>query len=259
MSGFTVQSSIAQEMAIGYEGMIADSGLVDIVSGVNVATQKDSIAVTAANATTYTVTINGTTFSYLSDADATTAEIVAGLVTAINAGSEPVTASGTDTPLILTADPVVPNPAYTLSVGANLAVTNVVPAGGSLIYFGKYTCIDENSTFDHAARLPTASSDVTLYRAKGITVADNYAKVSHGGAFKAQTMFPCMRKGRILVRVEEAVNKGDQAYVRYAAGGLGLGSFRKSAGSSEAAALASSVYLTTVGIQGLAVLEVNLP
>lgn len=58
---------------------------------------------TVANSASYTVTLNGTLFSFVSDTDATDAEIVTGLIAAINAGSEPVTASGTTT-LILTAD-----------------------------------------------------------------------------------------------------------------------------------------------------------
>ena len=43
------------------------------------------------NTTKYTVTINGTEFSFTSDATATNLEIVAGLELAVNAGSEPVT------------------------------------------------------------------------------------------------------------------------------------------------------------------------
>ncbi len=56
-----------------------------------------------ANSATYSVTLNGTLFSFISDVDATAGEIVTGLTSAINAGAEPVTASGTTT-LILTAD-----------------------------------------------------------------------------------------------------------------------------------------------------------
>ena len=56
-----------------------------------------------ANSATYTVTLNGTVYSFISDASATAAEIVTGLSAAINGGSDPVTASGTTT-LILTAD-----------------------------------------------------------------------------------------------------------------------------------------------------------
>lgn len=59
---------------------------------------------TAANSTDYTITINGTAFTVTSDSDATDAEIATALRAAINAGSEPVTASGTGADVILTAD-----------------------------------------------------------------------------------------------------------------------------------------------------------
>lgn len=59
---------------------------------------------TVANSATYTVTVNGTAYTYISDSSATAAEIVTGLTTAINADvALPVTASGSTT-LILTAD-----------------------------------------------------------------------------------------------------------------------------------------------------------
>ncbi len=58
---------------------------------------------TAENSATYSVTLNGTLFSFISDVSATATEIVTGLIAAINAGAEPVTASGTTT-LVLTAD-----------------------------------------------------------------------------------------------------------------------------------------------------------
>lgn len=45
------------------------------------------------DSTLYTVTINGTAFTFTSDATATNLEIAAGLVSAINLGSEPVTAT----------------------------------------------------------------------------------------------------------------------------------------------------------------------
>lgn len=84
--------------------------------------QVSTVTITSAvNAFTYTVTINGNAFNYLSDADATLAEIQAGLVSAINAGSEPVTAAPSGGNLVtLTAD-VAGNP-FSVSVGTNLSV-----------------------------------------------------------------------------------------------------------------------------------------
>lgn len=72
-----------------------------------------------ANGVVYSVTINGTLFSYTSDASALDTEIVAGLVSAVNGGSEPVTASGSTT-LILTAD--VGGVPFSLKFSSNFGV-----------------------------------------------------------------------------------------------------------------------------------------
>lgn len=83
-----------------------------------------------ANSATYSVTINGTLFSYISDASATAAEIVTGLTSVINADvALPVTASGTST-LILTAD--VGGVAFSAK-----ATTNLTP-----VYAGTETLTD---------------------------------------------------------------------------------------------------------------------
>ncbi len=58
----------------------------------------------AQNSTAYTVDVNGTEFTYSSDASATVAEITAGLVVLVTAGSEPVTAVDNGTDLELTGD-----------------------------------------------------------------------------------------------------------------------------------------------------------
>ena len=85
--------------------------------------QVDEVTVaTVANSTDYTVTINGTAFTYTSSTNATSGEIVSGLISAINGGSEPVTASGTTT-LILTAD--VAGTAFSDSVSTNLSVSTI--------------------------------------------------------------------------------------------------------------------------------------
>jgi hypothetical protein len=81
-----------------------------------------TIAITQKNNTTYTVTINGVPYSYLSDSSATQTEISTGLKAAINADSGcPATASGT-TSVILTGK--VLGASWTYSVGANLVATD---------------------------------------------------------------------------------------------------------------------------------------
>lgn len=83
----------------------------------------------AVNATIYTITINGIDFSYTSDADATIAEIVAGLVLEINVtetnGTVPVTAVNVaNTSITLTAD--VAGTAFIASINGNMAIDTTV-------------------------------------------------------------------------------------------------------------------------------------
>ena len=70
-----------------------------------------------ADSTTYSVTLNGVLFSFISGVSATATTIVTGLTSAINGGTEPVTASGTTT-LILTAD--VGGTAFSVKASTNL-------------------------------------------------------------------------------------------------------------------------------------------
>lgn len=75
--------------------------------------------------TVYTVTINGTAFTFNSGGTPTAITIAAGLVAAINGGSEPVTATDNgDGTFDLAAD--VANVAYTLVVDANMSLDTLV-------------------------------------------------------------------------------------------------------------------------------------
>lgn len=79
---------------------------------------------TVANNTVYTVTINGTAYTYTSDADATAAEIVGGLDTAIGspAGITATVMSGT-----LEVQVTVPGTAWSLTTSTNLTQVNSTP------------------------------------------------------------------------------------------------------------------------------------
>jgi hypothetical protein len=92
--------------------------------------QVDTITPVVQDEATYSVKINATTFSFVSDASATAQEIVAGLLALVNAGTEPVTASGTAT-LILTAD--VAGVPFTTVVSSNLTVVHTTPNQSSNI------------------------------------------------------------------------------------------------------------------------------
>ena len=93
-------------------------------SPTNVAQVSDVVIATVANNSLYRVIINGVSFDYTSDADATAAEIRDGLIAAVNAGTEPVTASASGADVRLTADNA--GESFSLSVGDNkLTITPV--------------------------------------------------------------------------------------------------------------------------------------
>ena len=272
----SIQSSFSFAPAIGVEGQIARTGEHEIDGGVAASRKLVSVAITAANTTHYIVTINGTAFDYLSDGSATTAEITAGLVALINAGSEPVHASGTDTPLVIesTKDSEF-NADFSDTSAANRRVTGdfstayngnmvetVLVAQGQEIPCGVAVCMDERSSDNQAVRLPRQASDLTSFRFAGVVLND-VAKVAYAvngkQTFHRNTMLPLLRDGYVYVKVESNVSKGDQAYARFASGSGGsqLGAFRNDADSASAAALARCFFETTATAGNLAVLRVQ--
>lgn len=250
------QLSFDQDPARGVAGMIADNGPNDVLSGMASSRKLVSVVVVAANDAVYTVTINGTDFVYTADGSALSAEIVLGLKALINAGSEPVLASGTDTPLVIesTIDGSSGDFTYADTASAGSLTETVLVAQGQEIPFGKFVCQDERSTEERAIRLPRLSTDITGGLHLGFTL-DDRAREDNSATFRANTMIPVLIEGRMYVEVEQAVVKGDPVYVRYAAGGSGLGSAGNTAGSSERALLARAVYRTGAASGGLAMVE----
>lgn len=79
---------------------------------------------TVANSTAYTVTVNGTSYSFTSDASATAAEIVTGLVTAIGTPAGITVTGGASS---LTVEPTTPGTAWSITTSSNVAQVNSVP------------------------------------------------------------------------------------------------------------------------------------
>lgn len=249
-NAFSAQSSISNSIGRAYAGMIADSSPWHVGHGVNTSVQTATVTPTAANAATYTLTITsgGTTvaYTYTSDADATVAEITAGLTAAVNAGSQPVTAVDGTTKLTLTADYPTNEYGFT-AIGSSSAGTNVVAntvAQNAPLKDGFYCLFDSATSSDPMAiKLPTAAADVTSVNlCAGVVLADPYTRVRLSNASLAPSMISFMRKGHVVVQCEEAVTANSNVFVRYAAGGLGQGAFGASVGSTERAQLNGAVY-----------------
>lgn len=125
-------------------------------------------------------------------------------------------------------------------------------------------------TRDLQCKLPASAADVA--RARGIspyraTQMPSWPPGVSSSHYQAGQTVEAVARGRVWVKVEEAVAPDDPVYVRFAVhGGLDqLGAFRKSAdlsggaGTETAAQLATAKYLTTAAINGLALVDLNLP
>ena len=133
---------------------------------------------TAANSTLYRVTINGTNYDYTSDADATVAEITAGLTSAINGGVEPVAATDNGTDLDIAGDDETANPGtpglFTVTVTGPLAWANndagnevAIRVTGSTEFTLNVQAFQRNTDTDYAATDPArnAYAQLTTLRA----------------------------------------------------------------------------------------------
>lgn len=81
-------------------------------------------------------------------------------------------------------------------------------------------------------------------------------------ALEQNEMGSIMRRGRIWVRVEEAVTAHtSDVYVRHTAGGGGseIGAFRTDADTASAQQVTNATWLTSTSGAGIAMLEINLP
>lgn len=105
--------------------------------------QVNTITPVVVNAFNYTVTINGSVHAYLSDGDATAAEIVAGLLAAINGGPQAaaVTASGVAT-LIITSD--VAGQGFSIAVSVNLSNVATTANVGPNTELARLRAIDDD-------------------------------------------------------------------------------------------------------------------
>lgn len=259
-----IQLTFEDNPAIGFAGMIADAGPVRVASGLSATRKLVNAVPSAVNTTVYTfdvTKVGGTIvhYSYTSDGSATVAEITAGLVALINAGTSGVIA--VDNVTGFTVESTIDGPpgdfAYASS-GAGTLTLSVLQVHDQTVPFGVMVCRDDTHPNKQAVRLPRASADVTSGRGLGIVLAD-FARVANGQAFVANTMIPVLEQGKVFVTVEEAVLKGDDVFVRFASGSGGsqLGAFRKSADSASAVALPRATFETDAAIGGLAVVKLN--
>lgn len=267
-----VQTSIAAAPAIGKSGMLADSGYHDVLSGIMGSRKLYSVVVTAANSAVYTITINSIPYVYTADGSATTAEIVAGLVALINAGTEPVHAVGTDTPFTIESTLDGAEGDFTYSDGTSgggTIVETLLVAQSQAARVGTYVVQDERRTLgpvDYAVRSPRLAADITGGLGLGLIIEEfalEQLPVS-AAAFgttlvnAGNTVVNVLHEGRAYVAVENAVTKGGAVYARFAtgAGGSVLGALRGGTDDSATAAIIPRAkFLTSALAGGIAIVE----
>lgn len=87
----------------------------------------DGSIATVANSTTYTVTINGTAFAYVSDSSATAIEIAAGLKTAFDAAPVSGITFTDNLDGTFEVDVVTPGTAWSITASTNISLVNKTP------------------------------------------------------------------------------------------------------------------------------------
>lgn len=263
-----MQTVVRDEQIVGLNGQLTGVGPVQIGSYVNNSKQLELVTVALAeNATTYTVTINGTAFDFLSDGSATKAEISAGLHAAIAAGSEPVTSVDLTETLSVQAN--VAGTAFTIAVsddgaGTDLTVANQIP-NQEAIGFGKFVVKDVEAGADQKAHLPYAAAHITGNRALGFAKHDHANEqanpASDNVGYATQSSLPVLKQGQIYIEMEDAFTPASDVYIRYVVGAAGtvLGATRTDADTSKAALLPASRIRNSGSAGDLAIIDINLP
>lgn len=119
---------------------------------------------------------------------------------------------------------------------------------------GKFVVHDGTSE-DKAIKLPSAAAEITGNAAQGIATLDTSREP---GGYVAEDVVPTLRKGRVAVKVEDAVTMGAPVFVRYAAGGDGPGSFRSDDPGTAAAQLPGAEFVSSASAAELAIVEFTL-
>lgn len=276
-----MQTSFSNVPNVAIAGMPVDAGLRDVISRINAAQQLFSVVVTTEeNDADFIVTIDGTAYTFTSDADATKAEIAAGLKALIDAGDADVTAT-----LFTTSEADDSFYIENNSFDNELVVSVTNPSTGVLtlaelvdhedaIQFGAVVVESEQPAADNltykrdCCRLPRLASDFSDRKVLGVALADVSREVrtsSPYGGYSAGEAVGILRKGRIWMAVEDvgSVVTGGLVYVRHIASGVEmLGAIRAADDGADTEVMDRDQAIFTGqkdSTNGLAVVEWNLP
>lgn len=253
-----------------YPGAKADAGPEDILTGIPAQAPASLVTITVANSTAYQFTFvtgaGNTTASFTSDASATKAEVVAGLLAAVNAlpGAD-YRATNYAGDLVLMAKPGVQFPRAVTSTGAG---TMTIAAKDVTIPFGVFVALDPNRFSSADPQMMPISLPVgATTKILGLAMHTQYfesqyypqANVSVP-SYPAGQAVNVARTGRYWVLPEVAVTAGDPVFARHTTNGgfTQLGAVRNDADTANAIAI-SGRFLSSAAAGAFAVVEINLP
>jgi hypothetical protein len=245
-TAITGQTNFSRYMPTGLPGMLSGFGSCTILPHINSVATFDTVTITPPatvdNSKEYKVTINGTTVSFITDANATTAELGSGLYAAIqqdpvvyglvdvalNTGTSVITltARTVDLPLLVTT-----NSADTTN---DIAIAKTVStSSNAIIPFGRFVGRKSTYTRDPLEGVSQATLiDATSgYEVLGVTLSSQYTqKVGRFSAAKDGYAFDTVMnvlknigtyKGVWVETVDADLAIGDTPYIAVAAGNEG--------------------------------------
>ena len=223
-----MQVTYDQKPAAALAGMIVDVGSEMLPGATRSAhgpavKMFDLAVATVQNSTLYRVTVSHvskvpstygntltTNIDFTSDGSATKAEILAGVLAQIALTVAPVVGALPDAalgPVLLSAKTAAQD--FSVAVSANLTAT----ANAGLIPFGRAVVMNGNES---RCRLPEVAADIgnlTLGVARHSLAFENNA--NNALEYPINSQISILRKGRVWVKVLEAVLAGDDAFVCY--------------------------------------------
>lgn len=262
------QTSYASDLSRAYAGLVADGGLKEIKSGIHAGLQVSVITFAGAtDATTYTVTINGTAYdTAYADASPTAEELQDAvdttLAAAVTAGDISGTIQVTSTTLyiigVADADMAI-QLSDNNSASADWSVADRIGFEGDMP-FGVFVCMDDSNGAGYA-RLPYLSADIGL-PTLGVVAQVTAQEPNGGNGYSFENVLPICSKGRVWCLAEETLSAGDDVYVRFipnGAGKLQLGAIRNDSDSSTCAQLTNAFVrdYKLVGSDKLALIQFN--
>jgi len=259
-----MQTSVSLEPTIAFPGMDGSGGVSDNISRVVSTLQLETITIAGNTNGTFSITIDGVEEASYEATSVSAAVISAALLLDMQNSTNSFNAeASTSTVFLIESTDQYDTDGFVCAVNSTGTSSDITTATtqaqGQTLQAGLGVCTDNRASVSGLqCRLPRLSADITA-RFLGITRADTAREASSAAIYGQHAPVSIKHRGRIWVRVEDAVTEMGAVYCRYtdAHTGYGLGSFRSDADTSDAALVPHAIYLTAAAAGGLALVELT--